>query len=161
MIRINEHHKNAADQGVRLTTSLEIILNIKIGIVLLLLSNSELSYADVAECEIKIEDIKNSVSKKKLVKTYRLESFSFEAGASALTSTQRNYFKLPGNQYNCNLAFVDLSSGISLSCESTENQGYTYFQSEQGGNAGEPNKLFLTFRHASSHFTISALCKKA
>lgn len=133
----------------------------KIGIVLLLLSISGLSHADIAECEIEIEDINSSVLKKKLVKTSRLEFFSFEVGASALTSTQRKYFKLPGNHYNCNLAFVDLNSGISLACESAENQGYTYFQSEQGGNAGKSSKLFLTFRHADSHFTISALCKKS
>lgn len=135
-------------------------MNIKIGIVLLLLSIPGFVYADTAKCEIEIKDISRSIDQEKLIKINRVETFLFEAGANALTATQRKYFRLPGDQYNCTLAFVDLHAGISLSCENIENQGYTYFQSEQGGNAIEQNKLFLTFRHANSHFTISAICKK-
>ncbi len=136
-------------------------MNIKIGIIVLFFFIPAFAHADTAECEIEIEDINASVENKKVAKSTRLGTFIFEPGASALTSTQRKHFKLPGGQYVCILAFVDLQNGTSLSCESTEDKGYTYFQSEQGGNVDHLSKNFLTFRHAISHFTISASCKKA
>ncbi|MCG8672832.1 MAG: hypothetical protein MI867_25770 [Pseudomonadales bacterium] len=136
-------------------------MNIKIGAIVLLLFIPVFTYADTAECEIDIEDVNASVANKKVTKINKLETFVFEPGANALTATQRKYFKLPGSQYTCILAFVNLQTGMSLSCESTEDQGYTYFQSEQSGSVGDSNKIYLTFRHAISHFTIRATCKKA
>ncbi len=86
----------------------------------------------------------------------------FEANPNALTDMQRKYFNLPGNQYHCTLAFLDLDTGTSLSCEKKADQGHTYAQSDQSSikeqQSGKiPNNL--TFRDGKSHFVLNAICK--
>ncbi len=127
-------------------------------LILLVFLTSSISWADTAICTIEIEDV-NAAVKNETQAKYRVEAtFSFEAGASALTAMKRKYFNLPDGRYLCHLAFLDLNTGTSLSCEKKEDHGHTYMQSDQSRIKVSEGENNLTFRDGGSHFVLSAKC---
>jgi hypothetical protein len=131
-------------------------------LVLIILAFPSQSWADTAVCNIEVENI-NAEVKSKTQARYIIEHiFTFKSGASALKSMQRTYFNLPDDRYFCQLAFLDLQTGTSLSCEKNEDGGYTYMQADQSGikvkSGTNQNITNLTFRDELSHFVITAKC---
>ncbi|NRA61831.1 MAG: hypothetical protein HRU25_13150 [Psychrobium sp.] len=113
-----------------------------------------LSFADEVTCTIEIEDINASSKGTGKVTSKVTESFILKPFPNALTDMQQINFKLPGNQYLCTLAFLDLKKGSSLSCQNK----YSYVQSDQSGFKVDRSENNLTFRNSDSHFSLNALC---
>ena len=126
------------------------MLRLRLTLLLAVLSSN--SWADMAHCTIEIEDV-NAHTK------FNIEhAFTFKPGSSGL-ETQRKHFALPGVQYLCTLAFVDLDSGTALSCEKREDRGHSFVQSDRSAIAEHVAKNNLSFRDGSAFFDLSATCK--
>lgn len=121
--------------------------------ILAALSSSAL--AGVANCTIEIEDVASEVQSKTRSTQMVEFAFDFSPGGDA----QRKNFDLAGGTYLCSLAFFDLDSGTSLSCERTDDSGHTYFQSDRSGIKEHSGRNNLVFRDRSSHFVLNAACK--
>lgn len=111
--------------------------------------------ADTATCTVEIEDVNAAVQSKAAVK--RTAQFVFELTPES--DVQRKYFQLSGGFYSCTLAFFDLDSGTSLSCERKNDQGHTYFQSDRSGISEHAARNNLIFREGNSHFVLNASCE--
>ena len=113
------------------------------------------AFADSARCKIEIENVTAETQSKSAAKQIIDFAFEFTPGAGA----QRKHFDLPGGQYLCALAFFDLDSGTSLSCEKKKDSGHTYVQSDRSGIREHTARNNLIFRDGSSHFVLDATCK--
>jgi hypothetical protein len=111
--------------------------------------------ADTATCAVEIEDVTAAVQSKAAAK--RTVQFVFELTPES--DVQRKYFQLSEGFYSCTLAFFDLDSGTSLSCERKDDQGHTYFQSDRSGISEHAAKNNLIFRDGNSHFVLNASCE--
>jgi hypothetical protein len=123
--------------------------------ILILAALSSPAMADFANCTIEIEDVALEAQTKASSKQTLEFSFSFSIGGKA----QRKHFNLAGGKYLCTLAFFDLDSGTSLSCERTDDSGHTYFQSDRSGIKERSARNNLVFRDRASHFVLDASCK--
>ncbi|MFA5372475.1 MAG: hypothetical protein WC298_10950 [Sideroxydans sp.] len=111
--------------------------------------------ADTANCTIEIENVTAEVQSKTAAKQIVEFAFEFAPGAGA----QRKHFDLPGGKYLCTLAFFNLDSGTSLSCERTDDFGNAYVQSDRSGISERSAKNNLVFRDGASHFVLDTTCK--
>jgi len=116
---------------------------------------SSSAFADTARCTIEIEDVTAEVQSKSAAKQIVEFAFELTPGAEA----QRKHFDLPDKQYLCTLAFFDLNSGTSLSCERKKGFGHTYVQSDRSGIREHFARNNLVFRDGASHFVLDATCK--
>lgn len=127
----------------------------RICLVLLFVVFSPRVFADTARCKVKIENVTSEVQSKTAAKQIIEFTFEFSPGANA----QRKHFELPDGQYRCTLAFFDLDSGTSLSCERKGDLGHTYVQSDRSGIREHSARNNLIFRDRASHFVLDATCK--
>ena len=111
--------------------------------------------ADTANCTIEIENVTAEVQSKTAAKQIIEFAFEFSPG----TGAQRKHFDPPGGQYLCTLAFFDLNTGTSLSCERKDDSGHTYVQSDRSGIRERSAKNNLVFRDGASHIVLDATCK--
>jgi len=111
--------------------------------------------ADTATCIVEIEDVTAAVKSNSAAN--RTVQFLFEL--TPKSDVQREYFQLSGGSYSCTLAFFDLDSGTSLSCEREDDQGHTYFQSDRSGISEHAARNNLIFREGGSHFVLNATCE--
>ncbi len=111
--------------------------------------------ADTATCKVEMEDVTAAVKSSGAAK--RTVQFVFEL--TPKSDVQRESFQLSEGSYSCTLAFFDLDSGTSLSCERKDDQGHTYFQSDQSGISEQAARNNLVFREGNSHFVLNASCK--
>ena len=119
------------------------------GVVLAALTSSLHAWAGSATCSIGIEDV-NKAS------TYTLRHrFALKKDGPA----QRKHFEIPGNDYNCTLAFFELRKGTMLSCEYKKDAGYTFFQSDRSAVDDEIVTNNLAFRHQSSFIVLKTKCE--
>ncbi len=107
------------------------------------------SWAGSATCIIEIEDV-NKASNYALAQT-----FNFKKDGAG----QRKHFELPGNDYNCTLAFFELGKGTMLSCEYKNDMGHTFFQSDRSALKDSSVSNTLSFRHKSAFIVVTTLCK--
>lgn len=124
-----------------------------VAVALAVLSSS--AFADSARCKIEIENVTAEAKSKSAAKQIVDFAFEFTPGAGA----QRKHFDLPGGQYLCTLAFFDLDTGTSLSCEKKKDSGHTYVQSDRSGIRERSARNNLVFRDGASHFVLDATCK--
>ena len=121
-------------------------------ITLLIVIMSSNSWADTAHCTIDIENV-NAHDK------FTIErAVTFKPGSNGF-ETQRIHFELPGAQYTCTLAFVNLDSGTALSCEMRADRGHTFVQSDRSAITEHVVTNTLGFRDGSDFFGLSATCK--
>lgn len=113
------------------------------------------AFADTTRCKVEIENVTAEVQSKGAAKQIVEFAFEFTQGAGA----QRKHFDLPGGQYLCTLAFFDLDSGTSLSCEKKKDSGHTYVQSDRSGIREHSARNNLVFGDGASHFVLDATCK--
>ena len=111
--------------------------------------------AEAVDCEVEIKDVNAQVQKK--ADSKQVIQFSFESTLEA--EARRKHFQLPDGLYSCTLAFFDLNSGTSLSCERKDDQGHTYVQSDRSGISEHAARNNLIFRDGDSHFVLNARCK--
>ena len=111
--------------------------------------------ADTATCIVEIEDVTAAVNSNAAAN--RTAQFVFEL--TPKSDMQRGYFQLSKGSYSCALAFFDLDSGTSLSCEREDDQGHTYFQSDRSGISEHAARNNLIFREGDSHFVLNATCE--
>ena len=111
--------------------------------------------ADTANCTVEIEDVTAEVQSKAAAK--QIVQFAFELTPES--KAQRKYFQLSDGLYLCTLAFFDLDSGTSLSCERKDDHGDTYVQSDRSGISEHAARNNLIFRDGSSHFVLNARCE--
>lgn len=123
-----------------------------VSLVVVLSSNA---LADTANCTIEIENVTAEAQSKTAAK--QVVGFAFEFSPRA--GAQRKYFDLPDGQYLCTLAFFDIVSGTSLSCERKDDSGHTYVQSDRSNIKERSARNNLVFRDGSSHFVLNATCK--
>ncbi len=116
---------------------------------------SSSAFAETARCKIEIENVAAEVQSKSAATQIVDFAFEFTPGAGA----QRKHFDLPGGQYSCTLAFFDLDSGTSLSCEKKKDSGHTYVQSDRSDIKEHASRNNLVFRDGVSHFVLDATCK--
>ena len=116
------------------------------------------SWANVAVCTIEINDINAGVKSKDQAKYTIEHTFTFKEGTNALTGMQRKHFNLPDGRYSCTLAFLDINTGTSLSCEKKVDYGQTYMQSDLSGFKVDKSENNLIFRDGESHFLLNAIC---
>jgi len=121
--------------------------------VIAALSSSVL--ADTANCTVEIENVTAEVQSKTAAKEIVEFAFEFSPGGAA----QRKYFNLPGGRYLCTLAFFNLDSGTSLSCEKKADLGDTYVQSDRTNIEEHSAKNNLVFRNGADHFVLNATCR--
>lgn len=123
---------------------------------LLLIAAPALSAStDTANCTVEIEDVTAEVQSKTAAK--HIVQFSFELPLES--EAQRKYFQLSDGLYSCMLAFFDLDSGTSLSCERKDDHGHTYVQSDRSGITEHAGRNNLIFRDGDSHFVLNAMCE--
>jgi hypothetical protein len=111
--------------------------------------------ADTANCTVEIEDVTAAVQSKAAAK--QIVQFAFELTPES--DVQRKYFQLSDGLYSCTLAFFDLDSGTSLSCERKDDQGHIYVQSDRSGISEHAARNNLIFRDGNSHFVLNAGCE--
>ncbi|MBG56807.1 MAG: hypothetical protein CMK46_00780 [Porticoccus sp.] len=111
--------------------------------------------ADTANCTVEIEDVTAEVQSKAAAK--QIVQLPFELRPES--EVQRKYFQLSDGLYSCTLAFFDLDSGTSLSCERTDDYGHTYVQSDRSGITEHAGRNNLIFRDEDSHFVLNAMCE--
>lgn len=128
---------------------------LRIILILILAAISSPALAGIANCTVEIEDVAFEVKSKSTSKQTLEFTFQFSPGGEA----QRKHFELAGGKYLCTLAFFDLDTGTSLSCERTDDSGYTYFQSDRSGIKEHSARNNLVFRDRDSHFVLNGVCK--
>lgn len=128
---------------------------IRILLLTALLVSANLTFADTARCKVEIENVTAEVQSKSAAK--QIVEFSFEF--TPVAGAQRKHFDLPGGRYLCTLAFFDLDSGTSLSCEKKKDSGHTYVQSDRSGIREHSARNNLVFRDGASHFVLDATCR--
>jgi hypothetical protein len=111
--------------------------------------------ADTANCSVEIEDVTAAVQSKAAVK--QIVQFAFKLPPESVA--QQKHFQLSDGLYSCTLAFFDLDSGTSLSCERKDDQGHTYVQSDRSGISEHAARNNLIFRDGNSHFVLNAGCE--
>lgn len=122
------------------STTKECLSIKKLSLIFVFMAFSPLLLADTTKCTIEIEDLNTGTK-------YIVEhKFSFSQGAAA----QQRHFKLPGSDYSCTLAFFDLDSGTTLSCEFDE-FGHNFIQSDRSVVTEKQaiNNLSFRYKHLS------------
>lgn len=111
--------------------------------------------ADTANCTVEVEDVNAEVEWKAATKYVVEHTFEFVPGSGK----QDKHFDLPDGRYSCTLAFFDLDSGTSLSCERKDDLGHTFAQSDRSGIDERATRNNLIFRDGNSFFILDAECK--
>lgn len=111
--------------------------------------------ADIANCTVEIENVTAEVQSKIVAK--RMVRFAFELTPES--KAQRKHFQISDGSYSCTLAFFDLDSGTSLSCERKNNHDHMYVQSDRSGISEHAGRNNLVFRDGNSHFVLNAMCE--
>lgn len=133
--------------GVMLQTKETSIVRNFIAILLFTMYAST-SSAEVANCEITIEEVNART-------TYEIKhSFTFIPNPDW---AQRKNFQLPGYEHTCTLAFFDFDLGTMMSCELDET-GHHFVQSDRSGISNDNTRNHLTFRYKSEFFVLEPIC---